>query len=40
MVLTLPRFQFATETGYYGIFSGYFEDSCLTSRLVNMRSVK
>jgi hypothetical protein len=26
MVLTLPRFQFATETWYYGFFSGYFED--------------
>ncbi len=37
VICPLPRFQFATETGYYGFFSGYFEDSCLTSMSVNMR---
>jgi hypothetical protein len=40
MVLTLPRFLFATKTGYSEFFSGVLEDFCLTSGSVNMRAVK
>ena len=27
VISPLPRIEFATGIGYYGIFSGYFEDS-------------
>jgi hypothetical protein len=40
IICPLPRSQFATGTGYYGIFSGYFEDLCLTLQMVIVRSVK
>ena len=33
----MPRFLFATKTGYSEFFSGYFEDSCLTSKSVILR---
>ena len=39
VISPLPRKQFATEIGYYGIFSGYFEDSCLTSKSVSLQSL-
>jgi hypothetical protein len=37
VISLMPRKQSATEIGYSGIFSGYFEDSCLTSKTVNSR---
>ena len=38
VICPLPRFQFATETGYYGFFSGYFEDFWLSLQIVILRS--
>ena len=31
--LGLPRFQFATEIGYYGFYGGLVEDCCLPTKI-------